>query len=260
MSLLEQFEYEWATLWLKHTIKQNEYSVSWWDISINPCVSIRLLKQFPSYKWDWSALSRNSNINIQMIREFENEKWDWDAMSSNSYVSAEIILHYADKPWDFADLSRNENITIDVLKQLRGKPWNWFVITQNKNIFTMDIVHNPDLPWNDRGLLWNPNMTAFNLLFMGKFSLSREFLEKQQNNLPKFVMENREHYYGCYHEYNITHKNDFIERKFVAHLLVAIVEFYKNANNYVDENGEFHLCGGELLFANDYLVERIVAY
>ncbi len=129
-----------------------------------------LLEKYPDLPWRYNDLSRNPNISLKYIKNNPDEEWNWKYISKK--VTYKEFIDNPDLPWDYLELSNNTNIPLEYIKDKLSdklnlilyfdrndnllKNYGWFNIS--KRVTNEEFENNPDLPWDYTGLSYNKNI------------------------------------------------------------------------------------------------------
>ena len=80
-------------------------------------------------EWDWTDLSCNPAITLKIIRENPDWDWDWFAVSCNPNITLKDILENPDMDWDWSGVSRNPNITFKDIQENPNMDWDWYTMS-----------------------------------------------------------------------------------------------------------------------------------
>lgn len=87
--------------------------VDWYDLSMNPNISIDFLLKHKHEALYWGL---HPNITIDLVLAHQGWLWNWRKLSSHPRI--------------MEDLSYNPNITMEVVLANRNKSWLWYGLTQ----------------------------------------------------------------------------------------------------------------------------------
>ena len=129
------------------------------DITVNPNITLDIIKSAPHRLWNWQNISRHPNITWDIIQANPKYPWRWDDISANPNITWEIIKANPEKKWEWEGISANPNITWDIMKANSNGDWDWWYISSNPNT-TWDIIEaNFDENWNAHDISQHPNIT-----------------------------------------------------------------------------------------------------
>ena len=66
----------------------------WYDIFLNPNITLGIILQHPHYKWNWYYVSQNPNITDAVVRANPTVNWDLDGLIINDNISWAVILQH----------------------------------------------------------------------------------------------------------------------------------------------------------------------
>jgi hypothetical protein len=230
------------------------------DLCANPNLKIDDLMKLRKF-FDWRYICRNPNFTFDYVLQHPQIKWNWMWISSHKNVTMDIIEHNMDKPWDWYYVCQNPNLTIEFVRKHMDKwaYWCWEEISRNSAI-TMDIIeNNRDLPWNWVTMQYNPNLTIntiekhpekeWNALFINpRKEITMQHLRETQKRPNSWTI--------CKENFD-EDRNIFISYRFSWLFLVAIYEYYCEMS--IDKKRK-RFGYGDMVFANDYLMNMIVKY
>ena len=159
-------------------------------LSVNPKLTMEIVKNNMDIKWNWKYLSFNSNITMKDIEDNLDIPWNWVNVLYNPNISIEIFKLFQFSKWapknehfdliyeslrikpeiinyiidnyntDKLDYSQISNsVTIDTIKKYPNKDWNWVVISSSQYITMNDIEDNINLQWRWFSISINQNLT-----------------------------------------------------------------------------------------------------
>ena len=64
----------------------------------------------PEYKWSYQELSINPNITIDIVKNNPDKPWNYYNLSQNPNITWEIVQNNPQIPWSYRHLSMNPNI------------------------------------------------------------------------------------------------------------------------------------------------------
>lgn len=87
-------------------------------LSKNENITMKIIEDNPSIKWNWKYISINPNINIDFITKNDDKFCDfnWFELSKNKGITMEDIDNYYFS-WNWNGISMNPNITIDFIQK-----------------------------------------------------------------------------------------------------------------------------------------------
>src|SRR5437868_12431881 len=59
---------------------------NWFDISMNPSITIEFVQKYIDDKWGWKFISNNPNITTEFIEKYPSEDWNWSSISDNKFA------------------------------------------------------------------------------------------------------------------------------------------------------------------------------
>ena len=165
---------------------------NWWTdtLSMNPKLTIKIVKNNMDIKWNWKYLSANPNITMVDIEDNLDIPWKLKYLIYNPNISIKIfklfqfekigykykyvtfvreqltikpkILNYIIGNYNMDKLdyrSLSYNATIDIIKKYPNKDWDWYTISSSQYITMNDIDNNINLPWVWFSISMNQNLT-----------------------------------------------------------------------------------------------------
>jgi hypothetical protein len=155
----------WSERWLKMIIGKEAILAKirvedfWFNISMNPNLTMNTIKKHPDFSWNWTAISSNPSITLDIIDDNPDFPWDFDEVSYNPNITLDYVLNHPDKPWNWCGISLAKNITMEMIKNNPDMPWEYCFISQNPN-FTLDMVYeNPNADWCWEDISEHPDFT-----------------------------------------------------------------------------------------------------
>lgn len=164
--------------------KKPHFKWNWFSMSINPKVTIDVIKNNPYIPWDWKGLSYNPNITMKIIEDNIELPWDWQYITFNPNFSIDMIKKYPNMNWNWYSYSEkfikpeiilylldtmpniklnfvfiSLYINIDIVLKFPNKGWRWKSISVSQYIKLEDIENNMNLPWVWKCISRNPNLT-----------------------------------------------------------------------------------------------------
>lgn len=135
----------------------------WSCVSLNPNVTLNLVRRFMHLPWNWKRLSSNYGVKMADILKFPDlfDKWHWNRLSARAPMWA--VLNSPGLPWRWKQVSANKNITMHLVEANMDKPWNWKSLSKNTNIKFEHVVKHLDKPWNWGLLSKNPSIFQVNV-------------------------------------------------------------------------------------------------
>lgn len=157
-------------------------------ISQNPCITLDIIKKYPTLQYDKKSFTMNPNIKLQDIldnpdyfRSVSNYRYNpnctWNELCyiRDTYGPEEddfcIIEHPSvtintilydpkfDPSWSCCLFYENPNFDFRLVLLRPSENWNWAEISKHPNV-TWDIISsNPKLPWVPDYVSQNPNVT-----------------------------------------------------------------------------------------------------
>jgi hypothetical protein len=163
---------------LKSIVEKGIGHLDWFMISINPNITLDIVKNNRNLPWDRHGISMNQNITWDVYINNPDFYWDIDVLTSNPSMSDEIVQRYfqgfnpplikeekhlreiMDGHWDcdFQGASSSK-ITPEIIEKYWDR-LNWFFVSQNEYVSVEFIISNRDrYPWVEFYLFQNPNIT-----------------------------------------------------------------------------------------------------
>ncbi len=138
---------------IDHIKRRPDYEWNFYTLSLNPYVTLSVLKEFRDRDWNYSNLTKNINFSWEWVREFPDKSWNMSTLSESSYFSWEWVREFPDKSWNWYTLSKKVN-NIEIIKEFQDKPWSWYTLTLSPLISFDDMMQNPNFPWMINELLF----------------------------------------------------------------------------------------------------------
>ena len=130
------------------------------NLSANPRLTSKFMKNNPKFPWMIKSLSKNPNIDLSIIKSNYELFWDWDALSENPAVTTKFIKECFKFEWDNAYRIKN-NSTNEIVKENFPNlhfSWNWDKISKKQNL-TEEFITDFKDKINFRELSKNPCIT-----------------------------------------------------------------------------------------------------
>jgi hypothetical protein len=70
---------------MEFILKHPEYNWNWWNVSMNPNVTMEFIEKHPEYDWDWGCVSQNPNVTMEFIESHPEYDWNWESISLNKF-------------------------------------------------------------------------------------------------------------------------------------------------------------------------------
>ena len=172
-------------LYILRKYPHSEWRMS--TLSMNPKITMKIIRNNMDIKWDWEFISYNRNVTMKDIEDNLNFPWKWKYLFYNPNISIKIlefdymlkifkrdmfefgrigikpeIMNYVIETYkiirlDYTVLSNY--VTIETLKKYPNKGWDWYWISPSHNITMNDIENNIHLPWDFQHVSSNSNLT-----------------------------------------------------------------------------------------------------
>ena len=228
-----------------------------------------ILIEYPNQNWDWYQLSMNPNITLDLIIEYLDLSWDWIGVSQNPNLTKNKLDQLRDKgiylntgmlvsnpnlylyikdmldngdsnQINWRSLSMNSSLEIDIITRYKDQDLDWFLISLYANIKTIDLDNNPDLPWKYDQLSLNRNL-----------NINIEYIKK---NLDK----NWNWYYLSHHKR--IHITDILENPELKWSIVGLSQHPDLTPIVIERYSDYHwninyICAGAN-FSISYLIEK----
>lgn len=173
----------WSAVTKFHNVlAEPQYPWQWWELSMNPNVTERILLDNPQLPWDFEAVSNNPNVTLRVVDAYPEQSWDYTLLgcSINSltlqdiderrnnpwsiglsdFISTSDVVRRPDLPWNWHRVSRSRRLDIFEVAQNSHLPWDWDEINFNAVIRANDVLKYPRLPWNYSYLAYNIGIDA----------------------------------------------------------------------------------------------------
>lgn len=167
-----------------------EKNWSWYQLSLNPNITLDYVLSHPEMKWDLTALPMNPNVTYNDIvknRHFFGENARYFAGNVNA--DPETILREGNDVWNLQYLCFNPNITFKFVKDHPEVEWNYDHLSFNKGIVWEDICSSPENRWDIYSVSCNPNITYEVVRDNPEYLWSYECLSLNPNFTPE-ILEN----------------------------------------------------------------------
>lgn len=153
--------------------KKHTYKTVYNNISQNPNLTVKFIKEHTDYKWNWAHVSCNRNITMEDIENNPNLPWIGEGVAWNPNLTTEYIEKLLKNPrgcygnaknrefsWGLFWLGLSErNLTVKFIEKHSKLPWDWWGLSRNPNITMEYIEKHPEFPWDWRGVSYNSNLT-----------------------------------------------------------------------------------------------------
>lgn len=178
-------------------------------ISSNPCLSIKLILQYPEADWNWRHLSCNPNISLQDIFDHPTLPWCHRSMSMHPSLTIEDVICHPEISWNYEVIKRYSRISLDeladhgILIQNDEDDASFYMNLQNSDSnpymycpcynpeLTKEIVlQNPDKTWNYSCLMLNDMFSFQDILDNIHLDWQLEHLSLKRGITMKDVLDN----------------------------------------------------------------------
>lgn len=144
---------------------------------------------------DCFCVSINPHLTIDIIKRHDPKLFSWFHLSKHFNITLEIIELHPELPWNYTGISLNPNLTIEFYRKYKDKEWSFHYISSNEAMTPEIIKNNPDFEWNFRGLSVNRSITEefvlenkdkdWEMIYLsGNDAISGEFFERY---IPEFT-------------------------------------------------------------------------
>ena len=98
-------------------------------------------------KWNSMYMSMNPNLTLDIVKQHPEIDWCWYRLSNNEGITMQDIVNHPTYPWRWQYVSLNINLTMTMVNSRPAKGWNWADVSCHPGITMQDIKTHPHLPW-----------------------------------------------------------------------------------------------------------------
>lgn len=191
------------------------------EISINPNITIDIIRAYPEKPWNFSRFSQNKSVSGDIVDANPDIPWDYLHLSQNYNITPDYIIKNIDKPWDFDSICMYLNKSFELIKLKSDYDWPYEEIFADENI----IFDIPELNTNEKwinqaynGLQQNPNITI-DMLKKSNIPINIKYLKYNPNLTYQDIIDYNISLDSLLEAHNMLSFNDTVYNRLINELL-----------------------------------------